>query len=54
MTTHYSQESASQLVRYQIEMIHKLQVENTALKRENAELKEEVNACYSQIQGLQL
>lgn len=43
MTTNYSQESANQLVRFQAEMIKKLQGEVDSLKQE-------LNACYSQIQ----
>jgi len=43
MTTNYSQESANQLVRFQAEMIKKLQEENNSLKAD-------LNACLSQIQ----
>jgi len=42
MTTNYSQESANQLVKFQAEMITKLQGEIDSLKQE-------LNACYAQI-----
>jgi F0F1-type ATP synthase membrane subunit b/b' len=42
IVTHYSQQAAAELIKFHVQLIQKLQ-------SENERLKEELNACYSQI-----